>query len=150
MRKVIIAIVILLAAFSVDAAPANAQLSKVELRWLCAPHAAGCEAIEAIGDSAPKWVEKSPFFVTKSTSSWAECQRFGEPLLCITLAREDIEGLNSFAIPERRHSTAVVIYGGKAIAVMGFIGPANGPLYLGGPGGAMSTPDVKAFLESSK
>jgi len=54
--------------------------------------------------------------------------------------------LNAFATPEHRHHTAVIIYKSKAIAIMGFIGPADSPLYLGGSGGAMSTADVEAFL----
>jgi len=85
MRRVFTAIIFTLAAFSSGAATENAPLGALEFRWLCAPHASECEGIEAIGSTAPEWVEKAPFFATRSVASWAECSRFGDPLLCITL-----------------------------------------------------------------
>jgi hypothetical protein len=150
MRIVLATIIGAFATFHFATASAHAQLNAVEFRWACAPHAPECEGIEAIGDTVPQWVEKLPFFATKSAAGWAECQRFGDPLLCITLGSGDMARLNSFATPEHRHNAAVLVYKGKAVAVMGFIAPSGGPLYLGGSGGAMSTADVKAFFESSE
>jgi hypothetical protein len=124
-----------------------------ELRWVCAPQQTGCERIEAIHSSDSSgpffWVEKAPFFATSQPATWQECQRFGAPFLCVQFGKEDMERLSEFATPENRRRTGGLIFNGRVIASMGFIGPSNGPLYVGGPSGSMSTRDIAAFLQST-
>jgi len=137
-------------ALSVTAPADPTSVGALEFYWLCTTQATGCKGIEAIGDMASHSIERSAFLATTSSATWSECQRSGDPFLCVTLEAGDMERLNAFAIPAHRHDSAALVYRGKVIAIMGFIGPTHGPLYIGGPNGAMSTGDVKSFLSSGQ
>jgi hypothetical protein len=129
-------------------------LGVFELHWVCAPQQQGCERIEAIhsaGGSGPLfWVEKTAFFTTNQASTWQKCERFGDPNLCLQFGKEDMERLSGFATPANRRHTANLVFNGRVLASIGFIGPSKGPLYIGGGlGNAMSTVDVADFLQGA-